>query len=141
MATEMERQLLEREAQRLGISVTQLMMRKAVTNSDGSDVVQQIVWDTVGRNNPSFKTGKIGKAGPTYEPGQRGSGWRKPDPLQSPPGQDLIQRMCEADSARQRAEAIAAQGPEAVAAEMKRLQGLIDELKAKKAKEPSGTPE
>jgi hypothetical protein len=139
MSTVAEEHALAAEAKRLGISVTQLMMQKAVTTADGRDVVQQIVWDNIGRNNPSLHTGKAGKAGPTYEPQlENRTGWRTAPALQSPPGQDLIQRMCKADAARQRAEAIAALGPEAVAAEMKRLQGLIDQLEAQKEAEAKG---
>jgi hypothetical protein len=40
---------LQSEATRKGISLTELRMAKAVTNSDGSDLVQQVVWDTIGR--------------------------------------------------------------------------------------------
>jgi hypothetical protein len=139
MSTIAEEHALDAEAKRLGISVTQLMMRKAVTTADGRDVVQQIVWDNIGRNNPFLQTGKAGKAGPPYEPqSENRTGWRTAPALQSPPGQDLIQRMCDADSQRQRAEAIAALGPDAVAQEMRRLQGLIDELMAKREAEAKG---
>jgi hypothetical protein len=56
---------------------------------------------------------------PPAEPSpERPSGWAKFDPLSSPPGIDMIDRMVEADTARQRADAIAA--------EVQRRQAIID---------------
>jgi hypothetical protein len=49
---------------------------------------------------------------------ERPSGWARFDPLSSPPGIDMIDRMVEADTARQRADAIAA--------EVQRRQAIID---------------
>jgi hypothetical protein len=45
MSTTLEERLLEMEAKRRGCSVVQLKMLLAATNSDGTDVVRQIVAD------------------------------------------------------------------------------------------------
>jgi hypothetical protein len=56
---------------------------------------------------------------PPAEPSpERPSGWAKFDPLSSPPGIDMIDRMVEADTRRQREDAIAA--------EVQRRQAIID---------------
>jgi hypothetical protein len=64
----------EAEAKRRGLSVTEWRMTKAVTNSDGKDVVQQVVWDTIGRGT-AFGP-RPGERLPEAKAVVRGSGWQ-----------------------------------------------------------------
>jgi hypothetical protein len=95
----LEEQLLEREAKRLGISVVQLRMRLAVTNSDGSDVVRQIVGDNLGRS--VHQRSSILPEAPRPAVQARPSAVQ---PLGPPPGIKIIDAMLDAEDRQWREE-------------------------------------
>ena len=88
--------LFEREAKRLGKTVTQLRMEMATPDA----VVRDIVDDA--RRGLSQSQSMIASR-PEAEPTRR-SNKGEPKPLQSPPGIALIDAMCEAQDARDKAE-------------------------------------
>lgn len=92
----LEEQLLEAEARRRGLSVTQLRMLKAVPD----DLIRQIVADN--RRGVAERSSPVAPA--KEAPVQRGSGWAEPTPLSPPPGVALIDRIAEAFDRRERAE-------------------------------------
>jgi hypothetical protein len=100
----LEEQLLEREAKRLGISVVQLRMKMAVTNSDGSDVMRQVVGDYLSGamrhlHEPSSIIAKAAEV--RTAPKQ---GWQEPAPLGPPMGVPLMDRMMDQQDAIDRRE-------------------------------------
>ena len=88
--------MLEREAKRRGLTVTELKMLEAVP----TDVIRDIVSDN--RHGLSQSQSLIApERAERSEPVRRGNG--EPRPLQQPPGIALIDAMCEAADARERA--------------------------------------
>ena len=91
--------MLEREAKRLGVTVTELKMREAVPDN----VVRDIVND--GRKGISQSTSMLvpehHKRAERSEPLRRGND--EPRQLQQPPGISLIDAMCDVADARDRA--------------------------------------
>jgi hypothetical protein len=92
-------ELLEQLCKRLGISVTQYLMQRAVPDS----LMRQIVNDFRGGmpQSASMLPDQASK------PVVRGCGWVPERPLRPPDGVELIDQMVEADTARQRQEAVA----------------------------------
>ena len=89
--------LFEREAKRLGKTVTQLRMEMATPDA----VVRDLVAD--GRSGISQSQSLVApERAERSEPVRRGMG--EPKPLQQPPGIKLIDGMCEAQDARDKAE-------------------------------------
>ena len=88
--------MLEREAKRRGISVTELKMVEAVPDN----VIRDIVADS--RRGLSQSQSMI-TTRPEAEPRRRGKGLVERRPLQPPPGIALVDRLCEAQDARDRA--------------------------------------
>jgi hypothetical protein len=99
MSSNAENALLEAEAKRLGISVTQYLMMKAVPDSLMADIVRDF------RGGMPQSTSMMPDQ--PSKPVVRGSGWVGERPLRPPDGVGLIDRMVEADTQRQRQEAIA----------------------------------
>ena len=90
--------VLEAEAKRRGISVTEIRMINATQDA----LVRDIVSD--GRKGISQSQSMI-PTRPEAQPTRRSNrGWVEPKPLQSPPGIALIDAMCEAQDARDKAE-------------------------------------
>ena len=90
--------MLEREAKRLGLSVTELKMRLAVPD----EVVRDIVGDA--RRGLSQSQSLLAPDRAQREPTRKSDrGWVEPRPLQQPPGIALIDAMCEAQDVRDRA--------------------------------------
>ena len=91
-----EEALLEAEAKRRGLTVTQLKMLNAVPDN----VLRDIVADS--RKGISQSTSLI----PTErsEPTRRTNGWVEPRPLSPPPGIALVDRLCDAQDAKDRAQ-------------------------------------
>jgi hypothetical protein len=99
MSSNAENALLEAAAKMLGISVTEYLMRRAVPD----DLMRDIVNDFRGGMPQSTS---ILPDQPSV-PVKRGSGWVKETPLRPPDGVELIDKIMEADTARQRQEAVA----------------------------------
>ena len=92
-----EEAMLEREAKRRGISVTELKMIEAVPEN----IIRDIVGDA--RKGLSQSQSMIASR-PEARPTRRSNkGWVEQAPLQLPPGVKLIDAMCEAQAARERA--------------------------------------
>jgi hypothetical protein len=90
--------LFEREAKRLSLSVTELKMRLAVPD----EVIRDIANDA--RRGLSQSQSLIApERSKRSEPQRRGTGWSEPKPLTQPPGIALIDAMCEAQDAKDRA--------------------------------------
>jgi hypothetical protein len=103
--------VLEETAQRLGLSVsdlTQKLEAERVTRGPGGrDVMLDVIDDN--RRRPMgggpcgmLPNSPIVRARPRVEPNR--TGWTTPAPIASPPGQELIARILEADTERQRLE-------------------------------------
>jgi hypothetical protein len=90
-----EEALLEAEAKRRGISVTQLQMQMAVPD----DLIRDIVADS--RKGISQSASMISTS-ERAEPPRRTNGWIEAKPLAPPPGIALVDRLCEAQDARDR---------------------------------------
>ena len=88
--------MLEREAKRRGLTVTELKMREAVPES----VIRDIVAD--GRRGISQSQSMITTRPEPAPTRQSNKGWVEPKSLQQPPGIALIDAMCEAQDARDR---------------------------------------
>jgi hypothetical protein len=99
MSSNAENELLEREAKARGLSVTQYLMMKAVPDNLMRDIVNDF------RGGMPQSTSMIPDQ--PSAPVKRGSGWTKERPLRPPDGVELIDQMVEADTARQRQEAVA----------------------------------
>ena len=87
--------MFEREAKRRGITVTELKMLEAVPDN----VIRDIVADN--RRGMSQSQSMI-TSRPEVEPTRRSN--KEPRPLQPPPGIALVDRLGEAQDARDRAE-------------------------------------
>jgi hypothetical protein len=87
-----EEELLTREAQRQGISITQLRMRMAVPDSLMRDIV---------RDNRRANASQ-----PTTPTPLRGNGWVDAPKLSQPPGVALLDRIMDAQDAIDRAERV-----------------------------------
>ena len=94
--SEMSDALLEREAKRLGISVTQLLMLNAVSD----DCIRDIAAD--GRKGISQSQSMIAERPEPTPTRKSDRGWVNERPLTQPPGVTLIDRMCEAQDAKDR---------------------------------------
>jgi hypothetical protein len=99
MSTAAENELLEQWCKMLGVSVTQYLMQRAAPDS----LMRQLVADN--RRGISQSTSLLPDQ--PSKPVVRGSGWVAERPLRPPDGVELIDQMVEADSARQRQEAVA----------------------------------
>jgi hypothetical protein len=103
MSNNTENELLEREARMRGFSsVTQFLMWKATPDS----LMRDLMADA--RRGISSSASMLPPQ--PSKPVARGTGWIEPVPVKSPPGAEpggAIDRMVEADTARQRQEAIA----------------------------------
>jgi hypothetical protein len=99
MSNNAENELLEAVAKMHGLSVTQYLMRKAVPDSLMRDIVNDF------RGGMPQSTSMIPDQ--PSRPVQRGSGWTPERPLRPPDGIATIDAMVEADTARQRQEAVA----------------------------------
>ena len=89
--------LFEREAKRLGLSVTELRMRLAVPE----EVIRDISDDA--RKGLSQSQSLLAPDRAEREHTQRSNkGWVEQKPLTQPPGIALIDAMCEAADARER---------------------------------------
>ena len=89
--------LFEREAKRLGKSVTQLRMELATP----TQLVRDIVSD--GRKGISQSQSMIVERPEATPTRKSNRGWVNERPLQSPPGVKLIDAMCVAQDAKDRA--------------------------------------
>jgi hypothetical protein len=88
---------LQAEAKRRGLTVTELLMLNATPDA----VVRDLVAD--GRRGISQSQSLVApERAERSEPVRRGNG--EPRPLQQPPGISLIDAMCEAQDARDKAE-------------------------------------
>ena len=94
---ESEDALLEREAKRLGKTVTQLRMEMATPDA----VVRDIVGDA--RRGLSQSQSLIASRPEPTPTRKSDRGWVEQKSLQSPPGIALIDAMCEAQDVRDRA--------------------------------------
>jgi hypothetical protein len=92
-------ELLEQLCKRLGISTTQYKMMQAVPDSLMADIVRDF------RGGMPQSTSMLPDQ--PSRPVVRGSGWVKERPLRPPDGIEQIDRMVEADTARQRQKAVA----------------------------------
>jgi hypothetical protein len=100
MSSNAENELLELAAKMHGFSsVTQYLMWKATPDSLMRDVCNDF------RGGMPQSTSMLPEQ--PSRPVVRGSGWVSERPLRSPDGVELIDQMVEADSARQRQEALA----------------------------------
>jgi hypothetical protein len=121
----------EAEARRRGVSVTALRMQQVMQGPNGQDVMRAIVEDN--RRRPVGPTLMAPDGPRRHTEVVRGNGWQTPVPLASPPGQEIIRQMCEADADRQLMAT-----PEGrlakVKALMKQAQRLIDEGVGDRAK-------
>jgi hypothetical protein len=95
-----EDELVRREAARHGLSETQYRMIKAA----GTDVVQSIVQDHVGKADVSRPSSMA--ATPDRAPPAKGTGWAREIPLRPPEGVEHIDRMVEAQTAKERLHAV-----------------------------------
>jgi hypothetical protein len=84
-----EEMLFEAVAKRLGISITQLKMRLAVPD----DVVRAIVADN--RRSSPLEPRSIAEK-------PKGNGWIDPVPLRAPNGIEWVDRLCDAQDAKDR---------------------------------------
>jgi hypothetical protein len=91
-------EVIRREAARLGLTETQYRMIKAA----GTDVVQSIVWDHIGRHDVNKPASMTAKPNAGSGPVERGTGWAKEIPLRPPEGVALIDQMVEAQTAKER---------------------------------------
>ena len=89
--------MLEREAKRRGISVTELKMIEAVPDK----VIRDIVSD--GRRGISQSQSMIAARSEAQPTRRSDKGWVEPRPLQPPPGISLVDKLCDAQDARERA--------------------------------------
>lgn len=90
---------LQAEAKRRGLSMTELLMLNATPDA----VVRDIAND--GRKGISQSQSMLTpERAERSEPKRRTGAWVEPRPLQSPPGIKLIDGMCEAQDARDKAE-------------------------------------
>ena len=94
---ENESEIVRREAAKRGISETRYRMLRVADTS----VIQDIVGDHVGKPSPLTPSSMAA----TREP-ERGSGWAKERPLRAPEGVDLIDRMVETQTAKERLQAM-----------------------------------
>jgi hypothetical protein len=67
-----------------------------------TDVVQDIVWDHVGRRDVLQPSSIAAPPSDRASGPHRGSGWVDAKPLGKQPGIDLIDQMCEAQTAKER---------------------------------------
>jgi hypothetical protein len=94
-------ELIRQEAERRGLTETMFRMLRAA----GTDVVQAIVWDHVGRPSPLTPASMNSTPGERSAP-ERGDGWRDAKPLSAPPGIEHVDALCEAQAERERRQAI-----------------------------------
>ena len=89
--------MLEREAKRRRITVTELLMFNAVPDN----VVRDIVGDA--RRGISQSQSML-TSRPEPTPTRKSDrGWVEPKPLTQPPGISLVDKLCDAQDARERA--------------------------------------
>lgn len=93
---ESEDALLEREAKRLGKTVTQLRMEMATPDA----VVRDLVADA--RKGISQSQSMLVERPEPTPTRKSDRGWAEPRPLQQPPGVALIDALCEAQDAKDR---------------------------------------
>jgi hypothetical protein len=94
-------EIVRREAARRGISETMYRMLKV----GGTDVVQSIVWDHVGRHDVMQPSSIISTPSDRSAP-KRGTGWVEARPLGKQPGIDIIDEMVERQTAKERLHAV-----------------------------------
>jgi hypothetical protein len=129
--------VLEEMAQRYGLSVSDLTHRleaeRVTRGPGGRDVMLDVIDDNRRRPMGGGPTGLLpddpiplarARGGPRVEPNR--TGWVTPPAITSPPGQRIIEQLCEADAERQRAAAIREAGPKAVRAEALALIGRAE---------------
>jgi hypothetical protein len=94
-------EIVRREAAKRGISETMYRMLRVADTS----VVQDIVWDHVGRPSPltpaSMAASPRDRAAPEH-----GTGWQKERPLRAPDGIEHVDAIADAFSERERRKAI-----------------------------------
>jgi hypothetical protein len=98
--TEGEADEIRRAAAKHGLSVTKYLMMKAAN----TDLVQSIVHDHVGRadvSRPSSMASTPDRAAP-----ERGTGWAREIALRPPEGVEHIDRMVEAQTAKERMQSV-----------------------------------
>jgi hypothetical protein len=98
--SEAEADEIRREAARHGLTVTKYLMMKAAP----TDVVQSIVWDHVGKADVTRPSSMAST--PSSRPVEHGSGWAPERPIRPPEGIEHIDRMIEAQTAKERLQAV-----------------------------------
>jgi hypothetical protein len=93
-------EIVRREAAKLGMSETQYRMLKVAP----TDLVRSIVWDHIGKNDVTRPTSMAST--PSSGPVEHGTGWAKEIPLRPPEGVEHIDRMVEAQTAKERLHAV-----------------------------------
>jgi hypothetical protein len=90
-----EDELIRREAARQGLAETTYRMLRVAGTREVQDIVNDL---RSGPAQPSSMIPENNRLGPA----QRGTGWQKERPIQPPDGLNLIDQMCENQSALER---------------------------------------
>jgi hypothetical protein len=126
IADEQENAALEAEAKARGLQPWQVLAMRATPDN----LMRDLVADSRTRASEPRSMAVLPESEPN--PVTKGTGWAEPAPLQPPPGQDLIDRLCSAQDRTDRLAELQKLGIDQLQALQKAVRDRIVELAADK---------